>query len=138
MNPVRRERPSYGVLWSEIHMEGNTEHGSGRFVARVESDALRGRALIATVSHIANVNVAIGIRPKKNQIVVLVGDNKTSERQLRKTYQLPPNSDGVSGHEFRVEFNSWALTSVQLDGTSLTEVPSEDGHDGHDGAGYNL
>lgn len=126
MSSIRREIPGKGISWSEIQLDGANSTAKGKFVAHVESSALREVPLIATVSRIGDIHLGIGIRTEGREVVVLLGDTRTAAQKLRKKYALPKFAlDGHDGHELKVDFAERKILGVHWDGKALNET-----HDG--------
>lgn len=119
MSATRREKPAYGILWSEISLMGSVDNAIGRFVAEIEPSALTARALVATVACAGSISIGIGVHTAQKELVILLGG---VSRHSRKVYILPdpvPEHDG--GHELDVAFIGWQITSVQMNGIQLQE-----------------
>ncbi|HZQ06738.1 MAG TPA: hypothetical protein VFD70_09170 [Anaerolineae bacterium] len=120
MNSIRRERPGYGILWSELILDDAARAGTGRFLVRVEGKALLGSSNVATIGHTQELRVAIGIHPMEQEMVVLLGGNK-NPREARRVFQLKGITDNSREHEFEITFVNWKITQACLNGSELEE-----------------
>lgn len=117
---IRRERPGYGVIASELVTDERIA-GTGRFLTLVDPVALPGHAHVATVAHLDGLSIAIGIHSTQHEVVVFVrGDRSNS--QVRKVFHLAPLVDGVDAHQFLVEFANFQIHQASVDGTPLKEL----------------
>lgn len=121
MEPIRRERPGYGILWSEISMDEHDSGGTGQFVLSVEPKALPGRGHVATVAHSGQLRIAIGIHAVKHEVVVFLGGAKYGSLSLRRVYRLPESLPDNPTHHFQIKFDDWQISGVQVDGNTLPE-----------------
>ena len=113
MRVIRRDKPTTGILWSEIHFDGAREAAS-RFVLRLDPTTLTKRTSAATFAHAEDFRIAVGIHPAKQEIVVFLGKNDGG-REIRQSYVMPGTSDGTAPHELETLFAEGKILRVVLD-----------------------
>lgn len=96
MSVIRRDKPAIGILWSEMHFDGKGDD-AGRLVLALDPKTLIKHTPAATFAHAAQVRIAVGIHPAKNEIVILLASNDSAS-QVRQVYVIPKVPDGSAPH----------------------------------------
>jgi hypothetical protein len=127
MGQNRRERPAYGVRWTEIEVEGEGKTGTGQFQVALENFAFEKNARIATTAHVGTINIGVSLQPAQNQVIVLFGDGARGNAKIRKAFQLlPSEASNGSDHEFLIFFKNWDIRSVRWNTNDLQEIPERE------------
>ncbi len=122
MDVHRREKPAFGVLWSEVLADHSAPGGVVQFVAAIDASPLGAGSHIATVSAVGDINIGVAIHTQ--QVIVLLGE---SARHTRKIYQIPRDLGAHDGtYKLQVTFQGLTILNVQLNGIALWQVNESD------------
>lgn len=119
MSNFRREKPSFGVLWCELELDGEHEHSTGRFLAEIEPTVLTHEARIACFAHGGSVRMAFAVHPAEREVIVLLGNKVQGGRETRAVFSLPAQLDLNVPQQFETTFSNWQFASVALNGKPL-------------------
>lgn len=121
MKSIRRDKPSYGIVWSELYYDGKNE---GQFRMRIVPDALTQRNTIATVSHIEKIRIAVGVHPQEEKVIVFVSGTMPAG-EIRQVYKLPgavTTVDGVAAHDLEAAIADGKIYQVTWNGQPLEKM----------------
>lgn len=122
MNPSSPGAARDGIIATTLTLDGAEQLGQGKFAVLLDSSALTNSARLATFAHSQHVNIAVGIHPAQDQVVVLMNMASGSSAKRRQVYNLPkiPNRNGEC--QLVVNFQAWRVLDVVLEGVSLPLV----------------
>lgn len=121
MNTIRREKPGYGIVWSEIRYDGKN---AGQFCVRILPDALAKSNPIATFAHTEKFRIAVGVHPKEGQVILFVGGVMPTD-EIRHVYKLPCKAtipDAVAAHDLEAAIADGKVHQVTWNGEPLERL----------------
>lgn len=122
MSNFRREKPSFGVLWCELELDGEREHSTGRFVAEIEPTALARESRIACFADGGLVRMAFAVHPVEREVIVLLANQVHRGREMRAVFTLPAHLDLNVPQQFETTFSNWQLAGATLNSKPLEKA----------------
>lgn len=116
----REDEPLPGITYSEIHIPDENSLGTGTFITVLEEGAFGKKNPI--MSSIMNEPVFVLILSMNAAIesaTAMVGKSQNTPPLDRKVFKFPSDIDTKSVLSFKVIFDDWDITGIELNGNNL-------------------
>ena len=119
----REEGPVPGISYSEIHIPDEKSLGTGTFMNVLEEGAFgKKNPIISSIMNepvfvlIISMNIAI------ESVTAMIGKSQNTPALDRKVFKIPLDVDTKSILSFKVSFDDWDITGIELNGNKLKPV----------------
>jgi hypothetical protein len=119
----REEEPLPGITYSEIHIPDETSLGTGTFITVLEEGAFgKKNPIISSIMKepefvlILSMNIAI------ESATAMIGKSQNTPALDRKVFKIPADVDTREVISFKISFDDWDITGIELNGNKLESI----------------
>jgi hypothetical protein len=123
----RQQNPSPEIEYSIIAIPDENDLGTGRFITLLKANALSSaKAIASMVVNVPVFQISVNINPGTREVPILLGRADGTDPISGRLFVLPSAVIPQVAHEFVAKFESWQVTSLELDGQPLDEKQSQE------------